>query len=168
MGKTVGYIVALVAIGLIIYFVATRGPKTAGPAGPAGPAAGPVEQASVPYSALVERAKAVKAQLDDARAKAPSPGMVPKMNYTFLNAMVLADKGKVLSVQAAAPAAVAVDVDGDGQPDVTLTWGSMTPAPQDVTQGAQISFTGKPAGGSLEGDHLIVKAEVQKYTIGGE
>jgi hypothetical protein len=167
MGKTVGYIVALVAIGLIIYFVATSGKKAAGPAGPAGPAGGAVEQAGMTYSAMADRVKSVQASMAEAQSRAPAGTRIPPLNLSFLNAMTLEDKGKVLSVQAAAPASIMVDVDGDGQPDVDLTWGPMTAAPPDVTQGAQISFTAKPAGGSMQGDHLVIKAEAQKYTMGG-
>lgn len=166
--KAVGYIVALVVLGIVIYFVATSGKKAEVQKGQGGAKAqqSPLDINAVPYAGLKKIVSDAQAKVEEDQKKAPPGITVPPLNLGFLSALSMKDAGKVVGEKRQEPGWVTIDVDGDSQPDVKLQFGPMKPVPDDVKQGDQISFAGKVVGGLVQGDHLLVTANVKTYKVG--
>jgi len=168
MSKTVGYIVAPVAVGLVLLFAATGCSKAESPAGTASPGkARTIVLPTKTYAEIKQMAVDMRDKVEESRAQAPDPNMVPPANYAFLSSFTLGDTGTVTGVANDMGRGTAyLDINGDGQPDLTLKFGAK-PVPDDIKQGDKLDVEVKVGSVNLQGDQLSIIGTPKKYTPAG-
>jgi len=172
MGKTIGYIVALVVVIVVIYLVATGGKdeeqQQQARETPSGQQLGAGELNAASYSGLLDMAANMRKTVEEARAQAPDPSMVPDPDFGFLTHMVLEDKGTVVRTEESMGRGVAwVDLNGDGQPDLQLQFGAR-PVPENISEGVTLDLVVSLKRATMSGDSLQLVGEAKKAEpVGG-
>jgi len=148
MGKTIGYIVALVVVIVVIYLVATGGKdeeqQQQARQTPSGQQLGAGELNAASYSGLLDMAANMRKTVEEARAQT------------------------VVRTEESMGRGVAwVDLNGDGQPDLQLQFGAR-PVPENISEGVTLDLVVSLKRATMSGDSLQLVGEAKKAEpVGG-